>query len=168
MGVGELGSWGLDTKSGKAWRSLRHDQIFGYPKLLPEWTYKMFLDHVLPEDRKIVDEKYGQAIAKGQEWNFECRIRRPDGAIRWIWAQGKPRFNDRKEVVHLYGLVQDITERKQAEEALRESNEELRRFNRATTGRELRMIELKKEINNICRLAGQPPRYTLKSEEEQL
>jgi PAS domain S-box-containing protein len=126
MGVSELGSWGLDTRSGKAWRSLRHDQIFGYPELLPEWTYKMFLDHVLPEDRKQVDEKYGQSLAKGGEWNFECRIRRSDGAIRWIWAQGKPRFNDRNEVVQLFGLVQDITERKKAEEALRQSEERYR------------------------------------------
>ncbi len=45
--AGELGIWGLDTKTGKAWRSLRHDQIFGYDTLLPEWTYQMFLEHVL-------------------------------------------------------------------------------------------------------------------------
>ncbi len=62
-----------------------------------------------------MDEKFGQAISTGTEWNFECRIRRTDGAVRWIWAQGMPRRNERDEVVSMVGLVRDITERKQAE-----------------------------------------------------
>ena len=65
-------------------------------------------------------------------------------------------------------LQQENIERKLAEEALqqqaqklRENNDELTRFNRAAVGRELRMIELKKEINELCSLAGQPPRYDI-------
>ncbi len=64
--------------------------------------------------------------------------------------------------------IRDITARKRAEEELRQQteelfarNEELRRFNRVVVGRELRMIELKREINQLCDLAGQPPRYSL-------
>jgi len=45
--------------------------------------------------------------------------------------------------------------------ALRENAEDLVRFNRAAVGREVRMIELKKEINELCAAAGQPPRYAL-------
>jgi GAF domain-containing protein len=45
--------------------------------------------------------------------------------------------------------------------ALRENTEDLVRFNRAAVGREVRMIELKKEINELCAAAGQPPRYAL-------
>jgi len=45
------------------------------------------------------------------------------------------------------------------ESELRESHEELVRFNRVMVGRELRMIELKREINALCGLAGEPPRY---------
>jgi transcriptional regulator with GAF, ATPase, and Fis domain len=45
--------------------------------------------------------------------------------------------------------------------ALRENTEDLVRFNRAAVGREVRMIELKKEINELCATAGQPPRYAL-------
>ncbi|GEM_PF-1552602 len=121
--AGEFGTWGLDIETGKAWRSLRHDQIFGYTTLLPEWNYQMFLEHVLPEDRKEVDNKFGQALAKSTDWDFECRIKRNDGEIRWIWAQGKPRFDAQKGAVTLIGLVQDITGRKQVAEMLRISNE---------------------------------------------
>jgi hypothetical protein len=66
-------------------------------------------------------------------------------------------------------VISDITERKQRESefqrqaaALQKSVEELQRFNRAAVGRELRMIELKKEINALCAAAGQPPRYPSK------
>ncbi|MBF0522559.1 MAG: PAS domain-containing protein [Candidatus Omnitrophica bacterium] len=121
LDAGEFGTWGLDIKTKKAWRSLRHDQIFGYKELLPEWTYEMFLGHVLPEDKESVDKKFGKAISKGTDWDFECRIKRTDGVIRWIWAQGKPILNNLHEVVSMSGFVKDITERKYIEEALRKS-----------------------------------------------
>jgi len=123
--AGELGLWGLDVITGKAWRTLQHDKIFGYNSLLPEWTYQMFLSHVLPEDRAMVDEQFGGAISKRTEWNFECRIQKHDGQQRWIWAQGKPKFDEKHAVVQMIGLVKDITERKKTEEALNKLNEEL-------------------------------------------
>ena len=49
----------------------------------------------------------------------------------------------------------------QLESDLRERHEELARFNSFMVGRELRMIELKKEINDLCNLAGEPPRYVV-------
>jgi PAS domain-containing protein len=62
--------------------------------------------------------------------------------------------------------LRDITERKQSAEALqasadelRERNRELMRFNQSAVGRELRMIELKKEVNELCEKLGEPPRY---------
>jgi PAS domain S-box-containing protein len=69
--------------------------------------------------------------------------------------------------------VIDITTRKEAEEKiqvqlekLRVLNEELTRFDYVSVGRELRMIELKKEINELCALTGRPARYALDFEKE--
>jgi len=62
--------------------------------------------------------------------------------------------------------LEEITERKRAEQALQQkveelhaSNNELEQFNRASVGRELRMIELKEEINSLCRRLGEAPRH---------
>jgi PAS domain S-box-containing protein len=45
------GAWDLNLVDHTAFRSLEHDRIFGYAEQLPQWTYEMFLEHVLPEDR---------------------------------------------------------------------------------------------------------------------
>ena len=62
--------------------------------------------------------------------------------------------------------VATAMERMRAEETLRQSYEELNRFNRAAVGRELRIIELKKEVNDFCDLTGQMQRYPLDFEKE--
>jgi PAS domain-containing protein len=69
-----------------------------------------------------------------------------------------------------YAVIQlvDVTERKRTEEALRrqsealaQSNEELERFNRFAVDRELRMVELKRQINELLERLGEAPRYEL-------
>ena len=82
-----IGFWELDLLNHTARRSLLHDQIFGYRELLPQWTYEMFLEHVFPEDRLEVDRKFQEALKAPHDWSFECRIRRVDKAVRWIWAK---------------------------------------------------------------------------------
>ncbi len=61
----------------------------------------------------------------------------------------------------------DITARKEAEQQLLENMNELTRFNKAMVSREARMIELKKEVNELCQRLGQPPRYPLDFEKEE-
>lgn len=72
------------------------------------------------------------------------------------------------EMASVMSLVLDITDRKRAEEQvlrhmeeLRASNEELTRLNHAMVDRELRMIELKREVNELCSRAGLPQKYSL-------
>jgi hypothetical protein len=61
----------------------------------------------------------------------------------------------------------DITARKFAEGQLEENMEELSRFNSAMVSRELKMVELKKEINKLCKRLGEPERYPLNWEKEE-
>ena len=59
---------------------------------------------------------------------------------------------------------QDISERKRAESELKKKNKELELFNRLAVGRELKMIELKKEINALLEDQGKEPRYEIAGE----
>lgn len=124
--TGHIGAWDLDLVTHQAHRSLEHDRIFGYPALLAEWSYERFLDHVLPDDRELVDEKFRQATADRVDWSFECRIRRTDGEVRWIWAAGRHQVDADGAVRRMAGIVQDVTERKWLDNALREREMQLR------------------------------------------
>lgn len=120
-----IGAWELDVRSGAAWRNARHDEIFGYAALLPEWTYERFLEHVLPEDRASVESLYGEALNKGRTWSFECRILRADGERRWISATGRPVTDAEGRPIRLIGHVIDITHIKRDEDRLRTIMHEL-------------------------------------------
>ncbi|MBW4516122.1 MAG: PAS domain S-box protein [Timaviella obliquedivisa GSE-PSE-MK23-08B] len=122
----QFGDWDLDLRTHQAHRSLKHDQIFGYESLLPEWTYEMFLEHVLPEERETVDQHYRIALENNEPWNIECRICRADQQVRWIWVLGYVYFNPQGEAIRMVGLVSDISDRKQSEAALRESESQFR------------------------------------------
>ena len=123
--VADMGEWELDLRNHTASRSLHHDQIFGYTSLLPEWTYEMFLKHVLPEDRAGVDDKFKTSLATGT-WDFEARIQRVDREVRWIWARGRVWTDESGQAARMFGIVTDITDRKRAQEELRESEDRYR------------------------------------------
>ncbi len=118
LAAGRLGDWELDLGTHRAVLSRRHDEIFGYTGRAPDWNYEVFLRHVIEEDRGRVDASFTQALAQGVAWTFECRIRRPDGRLRWIEARGEPLRDASGKAVRLLGVVADITERKASEAAL--------------------------------------------------
>jgi PAS domain S-box-containing protein len=125
LDISRTGVWDLNLSDHSATRSLSHDQIFGYETLLPEWTYEKFLEHVLPDDRAEVDRKFSEAIANKTTWSFDCRIRKVDGEVRWIYAIGGfPEIITGADP-KISGLVQDITERKQIEQEIKNKNLEL-------------------------------------------
>ena len=127
----DMGSWDLDLVTDTARRSLRHDQIFGYPEALPEWGRDTFMVHVLPDDRPAVSAAFDTAIDNGV-LEFECRIRRADGGeLRWVAARGRTYYDDAGIPIRIAGIVQDITERKQADLMLSQAKEKVERFRKA-------------------------------------
>ena len=122
----DLGHWVLSLADGTATRNQRHDQIFGYDdSLLREWTYGRFLEHVVPEERTAVDAEFRRAVSTDATWDSECRIRRVDGAVRWIWVRGRTFKQEDGRALRMAGTIVDITERKQIEEELRHARARL-------------------------------------------
>lgn len=124
--AGHIGAWSVNLRDRTATRTLIQAAIFGYASTDDPWTLEIFLEHVLPEDRDRVRGRIQEGVAKQQDWEIECRIRRVDGEMRWILVAGGLERTPADPRSRISGIVQDITERKQVEEKLRTSEEQFR------------------------------------------
>ncbi len=79
-----------------------------------------------PDDRAMVQSTISRRYTEGKEYSCEYRITRPDGAIRWVFEKGFPVQDASGRTQMMAGISTDITERKQAEDALRRSEQKQR------------------------------------------
>ncbi len=115
-----MGSWDIDIATGETRRTMRHDEIFGYPGLLDHWGVTEFLAHVDAGQRDAVQEAFDAALATGT-LDIECRIDAADGRCRWIVAKGRARYDADGKAVRMTGVVSDVTDRKDADAQLAQS-----------------------------------------------
>ena len=125
----DFGTWDLDLVTGRAIRSLRHDQIFGYQELQPEWSVEIALRHIFPEDRQRVREAHTPADGKAEMY-VEARVQRLDGSSGWVMSGGRFHHDDQGRPVRIIGVCADITARKRAEMALMEQTSQLEAANK--------------------------------------
>ena len=123
----KTGSWAYDPATEKAlyWS----DEMFRIHGLDPQQgppTSKAFLEHVHPDDRDGVREAMPRAVREKTEYEVDHRMILPDGAIAHIQAHGHPVLDRSGDVVEVVGSAVDVTERKRAEETLRQSETYLR------------------------------------------
>jgi transcriptional regulator of acetoin/glycerol metabolism len=105
-------------------------------------------------------------LAQGATWSGEFVVQCRDKRMIPLATTNAPLLNEQGHLVAIIGIGTDISKRKEAEEVIQRQIKELTQFNSVSVDRELRMIELKKEINALCAQAGQPPRYALDFLEE--
>jgi PAS domain S-box-containing protein len=142
--IAHIGSWQWDIQNNTARWS---DEIFRIFEQVPkklEDHRKRFVDMVHPEDRERVDQALTDAVNGVREYNLDYRLRLPDGTEKVIHAQAEVLRNNDGKVVMMQGTVQDITERKRAEEALRSSQERLREI-----------FEASPNVTSVFRMEGQ-------------
>ena len=120
-----LGWWEFNPVTNSTKRTLEHDRIFGYDDFVPGWNFNLLLEHIIDDDRAMVKNLCHQALEKHEDFTFECRIRRKDGQIRWIWVAGGFQFDARANDSLMSGLVRDISERKRQAERQEELQLEL-------------------------------------------
>lgn len=125
--IAHVGSWVWDIATNKVRWSDEMHQIFGVNKL----DTMHDLDHIInraihPDDRARVIAANQAVINQRQPNALEYRIIHPDGSLRYAWAQpGDMVLDTDGNVISLYGIVQDVTERKLAELAIQTAHEQL-------------------------------------------
>lgn len=129
LDAAQLGWWVYDALTGQAHYDERFAQIYDVPGT--SCPTEDILDHVHPEDRPLVWERLAAAMDPSNPVPavIQYRLLRADGEVRWVEARGKGllgRDGDAERVVKVVGAAQDITDRKQYQEALRESEKRFR------------------------------------------
>ncbi len=102
-----------------------YEVIWGRPRAELYAPGRRWLDAIHPADRERMDEAVREKLASGA-YNEEYRIIRPDGSVRWIRDCAFPVSNAAGVVDRVVGVARDITERKDTEEVLRESERRFR------------------------------------------
>jgi PAS domain S-box-containing protein len=116
-----LGSWEFDAISRKIIRSARHDEIFGYPAPVDDWSYERFKTHIPEPYSALAEAGFRAALEQGRDWDVECPMIRADGSHGWLKVRASPHYGADGQITRLLGTVGDITERKQAEDAVIET-----------------------------------------------
>jgi PAS domain S-box-containing protein len=155
--LSHTGSWAWNVATGELFWSEEHYRILG---LTPNGTKPSFPEALLvihPEDRPAVQQAFADLPKNGGIFEMDCRILRPDGAIRFIHSRADPVFNRSGELIEYAGTMIDNTERKEAEEALQKAQTELAHMARVTTMGELAASiahEVNQPLSSVVNDAG--------------
>jgi PAS domain S-box-containing protein len=125
--VGRVGVWGRDLLTGTVFVSPEWCDIVGIPDPALVRSFPAFLTLVHPDDRPRVQAADRQAIETGGDMDVELRVLHPERGERWILSRARRLASADGRGHRLLGVIIDITEQKRTEEALRASEERLRR-----------------------------------------
>ncbi len=117
--------------------------------VFPPWELKRFRQAV------------SRTINEDAPYSMEYKIILSDGETKYIHDEGEVIRNEDGKAILMFGTTQDITERKFVEKKLNEKAWESQRMNNLMIGRETKMIELKKEINELRQRLGEKKRYRI-------
>jgi PAS domain S-box-containing protein len=124
--IGKIGIWDWNLQTGEIFLTEEFHSMYG---LLPgsfDGTFKTLLALIHPSDRARVEHQAQCCSQDGVDFKSEFRIQRPDGQMRWIVAKARAFQDETGKPFRVIGVNMDVTDRKLAEEALRESEKRFR------------------------------------------
>jgi PAS domain S-box-containing protein len=125
--LSHTGSWARCVRTGDLLWSRESSRIFGID---PEtrMTLNIFLDQVHKEDLNLVQETIDRAFREKSDYEFDFRVVRSDGTVRYIHTIGHPVTNCAGEVAEFVGTHMDVTEQREARAALERAFEEIKQL----------------------------------------
>lgn len=126
-----IGTWDWDILEGTISWSETASTLLGLPEERKEMKVDEAIALIHPDDRHLVEGKIKESLEENRGFHVEHRYLRPDGSLRWLQEDGNITMDDKNSPLHMLGIVQDITDRKQQEAELILSREEAHRANMA-------------------------------------
>jgi PAS domain S-box-containing protein len=123
--LSRVGSWDWHLATGKVTWNSNHYLLWGYPVGGIEPSYQVWRNSVHPEDIAKAEGDLNRALATQVDYESEYRIALPDGSIRWILGRGRALYDNQGEPVRMAGVILDISDRKQAENTLKQHEQKL-------------------------------------------
>lgn len=172
--IAKLGSWELDIINNSLFWSDEVYKIFNLDKEKFGASYEAFVEFVHPDDRELVNRAYKNHLRYKKVYDVEHRILLENDVVKYVHENCHSEFNEEGDPIRSVGTIQDITNLKMTEIELekhknnleelvkertkelhkanlelKEKTEELEMFNKTMIDREMRIIELKEEVNNL-------------------
>lgn len=124
--IAHLGNWEWDVMANTLWWSDEIYRIFGLEPQQFKATYEGFLEHVHPDDRETVQEAVSHTLLHYTDYHIIHRIIKQDGTVRYVLEEGNVKVDETGKPLRMRGVVQDITEEKNALSAVEESEKKYR------------------------------------------
>ncbi|MEI7723576.1 MAG: PAS domain S-box protein [Bacteroidota bacterium] len=160
--------WLMDLYGKSTFVSPSIEQFTGFS--VNEYLQQTIENRFAPDSVEVVKRQFGNELPRliaqpeslhgyinTQRLEYNCK----NGGTKWGELLMTPLFGPNGALLGIHGVTRDITEGKQAEESLKQKARELESFNSLMIGRELKMIELKKEINELLLKLNKPEKYTV-------
>ena len=125
--AGRIGTWELDLQTEECLISPKMAELMDFSSDQTTVPGAQWQKSIVPEDRTLMSSALAPSIASDAPFDLEFRIALEDGTQRWLYSRGAVSRDASGKAVRMYGASIDVTERKQADEKLRESEERLRR-----------------------------------------
>jgi diguanylate cyclase (GGDEF)-like protein/PAS domain S-box-containing protein len=156
--IAHVGNWWHDPITGEIFWSDEIFRVFGRePQML---TVEKLLSWVHPDDRRLLQRAMQDLEPEKHEYEVEYRIVRPDGEIRWVYNRWLAIRDSQGNEIKRIGTHQDITDRKRAEEELRQLNRELRAVSECNQVL-IRAEDEQSLVESVCRIVCEDAGYRM-------
>ncbi|HEY9851922.1 MAG TPA: PAS domain S-box protein [Leptolyngbyaceae cyanobacterium] len=122
LDLSHLGFWDLHIPSGNLTWNDNHFKLLGLPASSTAPNYQDWRNCIHPEDVEYSEENFLNSIKNHIDYGSEYRVVHPDGSVHWLMARGRAIYDEDNQPLRSLGVILDISERKEMEASLQESD----------------------------------------------